>query len=48
MMVLTTISHDDFGHGLTYLMALPTDRRSYALEKYTFAFIAVGFYLQYH
>lgn len=43
MLVLTTISHDDFGHGLTYLMALPTDRRTYALEKYAFALLSLLF-----
>ena len=37
--VLTTITHDDFDHGMTFLMTLPVSRQIYAKEKYVFGMI---------
>ena len=33
MFVLSTISYDDFDHGMSYLMTLPLTRKIYAAEK---------------
>lgn len=37
MMVLGTISYDDYEHGNSYLMTLPIRRKTYVKEKYLFA-----------
>ncbi len=44
MFVLSTISYDDFDHGMSYLMTLPITRTIYAAEKYCFGLLcgAVG------
>lgn len=34
MLVLTTISYDDFDHGLSFLLTLPISRKTYVREKY--------------
>lgn len=38
MLVLSTISMDEFDKSCTFLMTLPVDRNTYATEKYVFAF----------
>ena len=39
MFVLSTISYDDFDHGMSYLMTLPITRKIYAAEKYCFGLL---------
>ncbi|MBQ8188617.1 MAG: ABC-2 transporter permease [Lachnospiraceae bacterium] len=39
MFVLSTISYDDFDHGMSYLMTLPITRTVYAAEKYCFGLL---------
>ncbi len=39
MYVLTTISYDDFDHGLSFLLTLPINRKTYVLEKYCFGLL---------
>ena len=34
---LSTISYDEFDNGMAFLMTLPVERKTYALEKYVFA-----------
>lgn len=34
---LSTISYDEFDNGMTFLMTLPIERKTYAREKYVFA-----------
>ena len=34
---LSTISYDEFDNGMAFLMTLPMERKTYALEKYVFA-----------
>ena len=34
---LSTISYDEFDNGMAFLMTLPIERKTYALEKYGFA-----------
>jgi len=34
---LSTISYDEFDNGMAFLMTLPIERKTYALEKYVFA-----------
>ncbi len=36
ILVLNTISFDDFDHGMAFLMTLPIQRETYVLEKYVF------------
>lgn len=43
MMVLTTISYDEFDHSSAFLMTLPVSRELYAVEKYVFTFLATFF-----
>ena len=35
---VSTISYDEYQHGMNYLMTLPISRKSYVREKYLFAF----------
>ena len=37
MFTLSTISYDEFDNGMAFLMTLPIERKTYALEKYVFA-----------
>ncbi|MBE5873803.1 MAG: ABC-2 transporter permease [Lachnospiraceae bacterium] len=39
---LSTISYDSFENGMTFLMTLPIQRKTYALEKYVFSFTFSG------
>ena len=39
---ISTISYDEYQHGMTYLMALPVSRKAYAAEKYLFAAFLAG------
>lgn len=39
MFVLTTISYDDFDHGLSFLLTLPINRKTYVREKYCFGLL---------
>lgn len=39
MFVLTTISYDDFDHGLSFLLTLPISRKTYVREKYCFGLL---------
>lgn len=41
MMVLSTITYDDMEHGMTFLMTLPVNRKTYVAEKYTFGGIMI-------
>ena len=41
MLVLTTISYDEFDHSNAYLMTLPVTRKIYALGKYVFSALAM-------
>lgn len=40
MLVLNTISTDEFDKSITFLMTMPIDRTIYAKEKYVFAFLS--------
>lgn len=40
MFVLSTISYDDFEHGLSFLFTLPITRRLYTAEKYVFGLLS--------
>lgn len=42
MMVLNTISYDEYDNGNAFLFSLPVSRKSYVLEKYAFAFLTGG------
>ncbi|MGN0132556.1 MAG: ABC-2 transporter permease [Lachnospiraceae bacterium] len=39
MFVLSSISYDDFDHGLSFLMTLPVSRKTYVREKYCFGLL---------
>lgn len=39
---VSTISYDEFNHGLSFLLVLPTSRREYVLEKYLFGLLSGG------
>lgn len=39
MFVLTSISYDDFDHGLSFLLTLPVSRKTYVREKYCFGLL---------
>lgn len=39
LLVLTTISYDDFDHGMSFLMTLPVSREIYVREKYVFGLL---------
>lgn len=39
MLVLTTISYDDFNGGMAFLLTLPVNRKSYVREKYVLTII---------
>ncbi|MDO4336640.1 MAG: ABC-2 transporter permease [Eubacteriales bacterium] len=40
LLVLTTISYDDFEHGMSFLMTLPINREIYVREKYVFGLLS--------
>lgn len=40
MFVLSSISYDDFEHGLSFLLTLPVTRKLYVLEKYVFGLLS--------
>ncbi|MDD3338589.1 MAG: ABC-2 transporter permease [Lachnospiraceae bacterium] len=39
MLVLTTITYDEFDHSISFLMTMPISRHTYVLEKYVFCFL---------
>lgn len=39
MIVLTTITYDEFDHSISFLMTMPVSRHTYVLEKYVFCFL---------
>ena len=39
---ISTISYDEYQHGMTYLMTLPIKRKTYVTEKYLFAMALAG------
>lgn len=39
LFVLSSVSYDDFDHGLSFLMTLPVSRKIYVLEKYLFGLL---------
>lgn len=41
MMVITTITYDDFNHSNEFLFTLPINRKLYISEKYLFAFLSM-------
>lgn len=43
MLVISTISYDDFDHSNTFLMTLPVTRKLYVIEKYVFSLIMMTF-----
>lgn len=43
MMVLSTISYDEFDHSNAFLMTLPITRKIYTIEKYVFMLLALLF-----
>lgn len=47
MLVLATITTDEYNKSMAFLMTLPVRRADYALEKYVFSFLCnlVGFFL---
>ncbi len=42
MFTLSSVSYDQFDNGFPFLFSLPITRKSYVLEKYTFALILEG------
>lgn len=42
MLVITTISYDDFDHSISFLMTLPVTRTLYVREKYGLGFLFAG------
>lgn len=42
MMVVSTISYDDFDRSNSFLMTLPTTRKQYVLEKYVLGVVLIG------
>ena len=41
ILVLNTISYDEFGHSITFLMTLPITRKEYVQEKYVFGILGI-------
>ncbi len=41
MMVLSTISYDEYENGTSYLLTLPVTRTMYVIEKYVFTIVAM-------
>ncbi len=41
MFVLTTISYDEYDHGITFLLTLPIARKDYVKEKYVFGILGI-------
>ena len=39
IMMVSSMTYDEFNNGLSYLMTLPTTRKKYVQEKYVFGFI---------
>lgn len=39
ILTVSTISYDEFDHGLSFLMTLPITRRSYVMEKYVLCIV---------
>ncbi|MBS5113531.1 MAG: ABC-2 transporter permease [Coprobacillus cateniformis] len=39
IMMISSMTYDEFNNGLSYLMTLPTTRKKYVQEKYVFGFI---------
>lgn len=39
---ISTVSYDEYQHGMTYLMTLPINRKTYVTEKYLFAMTLTG------
>ena len=42
LFTISTISYDEYQHGMTYLMTLPIKRKTYVTEKYLFAMALTG------
>lgn len=42
LFTISTISYDEYQHGMTYLMILPIKRKTYVTEKYLFAMTLTG------
>lgn len=42
LFTISTISYDEYQHGMTYLMTLPIKRKTYVTEKYLFAMTLAG------
>lgn len=42
LFTISTISYDEYQHGMTYLMTLPIKRKTYVTEKYLFAMALAG------
>ena len=42
LFTISTISYDEYQHGMTYLMTLPIKRKTYVTEKYLFAMSLAG------
>lgn len=42
LFTISTISYDEYQHGMTYLMTLPIKRKTYVTEKYLFAMTLTG------
>lgn len=42
MMVLNTVSYDDYDNGMAYLMTLPVKRDTYVKEKYSLGILIAG------
>lgn len=40
LFVLSSVSYDDFDHGLSFLMTLPVSRKTYVREKYCFGLLS--------
>ena len=39
---ISTVSYDEYQHGMTYLLTLPIKRKTYVTEKYLFAMALAG------
>ena len=42
LFTISTISYDEYQHGMTYLVTLPIKRKTYVTEKYLFAMALAG------
>ncbi|MFR7592256.1 MAG: ABC-2 transporter permease [Longibaculum sp.] len=42
VLVMSSVSYDEFNNGLSYLMTLPTTKKDYVREKYLFGFLLSG------